>query len=396
MFRSNFSAFYFLLCASLAITNGLAQNDDAEGEIAIRERVLEDCCAEGHGDLKTASIHRDGESITGQQCSFGSQNSGYNSDAIPELDIKCNGHDEHVVVPHNQNTKLTIALDAHNYAGTPVDLWCVVEVSGGGTYCYNGASWFSGVNHAYYTGPLANVNETILDMLLPLGGYIAYLALDTIPNGVLDMAAIAIYDSVDFEVLTYAGFFEDFEDNLADDWMPDGPHWSVVGGVYYLDCPYFDYFNSYYEKFDYGDFVYSVDLRMLDTGFTGPYDYGVFFRGIVPPSPLDRQPPEPYIDNSYELTADVTGNYKCYINIQGSPTIIVSGHSVNWIDGAGNWNTLQVEATGTAFAVFVNGVLETTFTDSTYSAGKVGLVGQGSGGYDQDYEFDNVTLTLPP
>jgi len=60
----------------------------------------------------------------------------------------------------------------------------------------------------------------------------------------------------------------------------------------------------------------------------------------------------------------------------------------------GNWNTVSVDARGSNLDVSINGVLDFTIVDTTWTTGKVALRGQGSGTYDHDYEYDNVGLDL--
>jgi len=317
-------------------------------------------------------------------------------ETLPILEITCNGRDADVTVAHNQNVALKISVAARGYAGLDVDLWCFARTSAGAHYCHNGICWQPGLAQPYSTGPLHNLDATILDITLPLGGYLAYIALDPIPNGILDRSSVEIYDVVDFEVLTLTGFFEDFEDCIANDWVPDGPDWVVGDGVYYLDCSSSDRFFSFFEKFDYADFTYSGDLKMVDTGDpNATYNCGIFFRSTPPSTPSDHRPPFPYVDSGYHVSFNNSSNYQCYkAKLGNSTTLLASGTSPYLVAGVGIWNSVTVDVRGSQIDIYFNGILETTVIESSYTIGKVGLIGEGSSTYDLDYEFDNVALSL--
>jgi|GEM_PF-2303930 len=119
---------------------------------------------------------------------------------MPQLDIKCNGEDDGVIVYAGANAVIDIDVEARQGAGYNVDLWCVIKRLPSLYYSYNGASWGAGLGNVYYTGPLGDVTDTILNQSVPIGSYIAYVALDTNANGTLDMGSIFDYDEVDFTV----------------------------------------------------------------------------------------------------------------------------------------------------------------------------------------------------
>lgn len=119
---------------------------------------------------------------------------------LPQLDIQCNGQDSGVNLTPTQKAYLTINVEARSGAGAPIDLWVVIRRVGGFAYCYNG-SWHQGLGFPAHSGGLFDITDkTVLSRTLPVGSYIAYLALDTNMNGVLDMGSIAIVDSVDITV----------------------------------------------------------------------------------------------------------------------------------------------------------------------------------------------------
>ena len=199
-----------------------------------------------------------------------------------------------------------------------------------------------------------------------------------------DTSNVIQKDVDDVEIMKFSGFTEDFDDGVADGWVDDGPHWSVGNGTYNLDCPSFVDWFSYYDVFAYSDFTYTAEMRMLQTtSYSDTYDRGIYFRHDGSQM------------NGYEIYIQNDGWVYFYLHVNsGSGSNQFSQVSPNLVQGVGNWNTISVDARGSNFDVFINGVLDFTWTDTTFTSGKVGLMGQGSGGYDHDYEFDNVTLVL--
>jgi hypothetical protein len=95
---------------------------------------------------------------------------------------------------------ITIDIEARTGAGYPVDIFCVIQ-RGSIYYSYDGTAWGPGLGNCYFTGPLADMSDTILNMNIPLGSYLAYLALDVNADGVLQVPSIFDYDVVDFTVI---------------------------------------------------------------------------------------------------------------------------------------------------------------------------------------------------
>jgi len=119
------------------------------------------------------------------------------------LDIECDGQDLGVVVPQGTIVEVTIDVEPRLFSGVPVDIWVVFDTPFGwfsfdNTGPYSG--WNSGFNNAYYTGPIADMQDTVFDGSLPVGSYVAYLAVDSKPNGVLDKNSLIHFDSVEIDV----------------------------------------------------------------------------------------------------------------------------------------------------------------------------------------------------
>jgi hypothetical protein len=307
----------------------------------------------------------------------------------PKYDIKCNNGDSGVMIPDDKNVTLTIDIQAVGWAGVNGDIAVLVQQVGGALWAYDGMNWNKGaLSGIYYSGPLMDMSDTVLDMLLPVGNYVAYLFLDSNYNGMPDFGGKVRMDSVDFEVLTLSGWMEDFEDGVADNWVYDS-NWSIVTDpegdlALYLDCPSFDRFSAYYD-FDYADFfMYSADIQQeMSSSYSSAYYGGIHFRSQ-----------DGTLDNAYECYLSGSGSWSFYVRTGGLGTSLGSGSATVFNGGAGNYNNIGASASGTGIDIYINGVLETSVTDSTYTIGKAGVNGEGSGFYDHNWFYDNVTMML--
>ncbi len=125
--------------------------------------------------------------------------------SVLSLDVKCNGQDQNVIVDSGENVTLTIDIDNGYHPGLEGDFWVVaiLPISGWNTWTYGpwiNPIWRVGAGNEYYTGPPLNHAATVCDQPLPPGSYKLYLAMDAIPNGVLDLTALWDFDVVDFAV----------------------------------------------------------------------------------------------------------------------------------------------------------------------------------------------------
>jgi len=121
------------------------------------------------------------------------------------LDAKCNGEDQNVIVNSGENVTLTIDIDNGYHPNLEGDLWVVaiLPIPGWNTWTYGpwmNPFWRLGAGNVYYTGPPLNHAATVCDQPLPPGSYKLCLAVDAVPNGVLDLTALWDFDVVDFTV----------------------------------------------------------------------------------------------------------------------------------------------------------------------------------------------------
>lgn len=307
----------------------------------------------------------------------------------PRTIVKVNGSTNPVKVFDFQNLQVDIQVDAFSGAGRTAEIWVVMRTPIG-IFSYDGAGMYSGwwrdADHPYYTGPLYDITDTVLNQTLPAGNYTVSCAIDGNPDGVVSPGAIAAESHVTMQVDPFSStpMKEDFNDGVADNWVDDGPHWSVPVDTYFLDCPSYARFVSYYNGSPYADFTYTAEMYQVDTGNASmTYDFGMIFRS------------DGTLSNCYDFYAEPDGSVYLYKRVGGSGTSLYSNTLCPyWNIGFNVWNTVSIDARGSTIDIYINGNLEASVTDTTYTWGYIGLTGQGSGSYDQDFEFDNVSVTL--
>ena len=141
----------------------------------------------------------------------------YSSGPVPaSVDVKVNGEDAGVVINETDNVVIDISVNAGADAGLNSDIWVLVKSDAGKKWSYSKAAgrWYKGWCTEYVSEPLDDHGETVLDMILPIGFYDAYIGIDTDMNGMLNIAALLTYDMCDFEVKEY---FPPLYDNGATD-----------------------------------------------------------------------------------------------------------------------------------------------------------------------------------
>lgn len=120
------------------------------------------------------------------------------------LDVKCNGQDQNVVVSSSENVTLTIDIENGYHPGSRGDFWVAVLPASTGTLWTYGPLdfpyWQNGSCNEYYTGLPFRHGATVLDQPPPVGGYRAFVAVDLLPNGALNLPALWDFDEVDFTV----------------------------------------------------------------------------------------------------------------------------------------------------------------------------------------------------
>lgn len=200
----------------------------------------------------------------------------------------------------------------------------------------------------------------------------------------IDLAALAVrFGRTECSI----GFFEDFNDGVADNWYdPDSGEWSVADGVYKLtgSSPSPDICrHSYYDQV-FSDFAYRVRLNRIQGSLT--LGAGITFRS------------NGTWQNGYRLIiaeASDFGYYRIIKYVDGTSIPLTDWKMSTAIKpGYGVWNTLKVICVGSSLEFYVNGTHVESLDDSTFLSGQVGLMAWDlSEGDNTVIHFDDAHLT---
>ncbi|MDH5715911.1 MAG: DUF1080 domain-containing protein, partial [Candidatus Aminicenantes bacterium] len=176
-----------------------------------------------------------------------------------------------------------------------------------------------------------------------------------------------------------ANWLENFNDGVANNFYDDDSgNWGVSGSEYVMiqaDAINFTWTGAYYNRV-YTDFSYTIDVKRV-SGLTTEAN-SILFRGVD-------------TGNTYMFNIDCNGNYILGVRSGGMDYKALAG----WLytpylnTGLDTWNTIQVICIGPTIAVYANGNLLTTVTDSTFTSGKVG-VGAYASTNGNEVHFDNL------
>ncbi len=161
-----------------------------------------------------------------------------------------------------------------------------------------------------------------------------------------------------------AGFYEDFTDGIADNWVPVTGNWNVSNNTYNVTRTTHDVSSSYYNQ-DFSNFEFEMKAKK-STG--DAYNISMFFNGD--PSSIDS-----YGDwnNTYCLMYSTNGEWKLVKIINGNWTNIVDWTTSSAINTGYNWNIVKVEYVNGYINAYINNVLLGSYYDTTFPSGKIGI-----------------------
>jgi len=185
---------------------------------------------------------------------------------------------------------------------------------------------------------------------------------------------------------TGSGFYEDFNDGVADNWIPVNGNWFVSGeGTYQVSNTDNNHCSSYYNN-DFANYQYEVKWKYSD------YDImGIYFNGN--PNNLTQYGSW---KNGYKLfLSSVSDNtnwclFKC---VDGNSSLIQEVTSININISSDAWNTLKAVYSNGYIDIYFNDVLEGSYYDDTFTLGKIGLITYNDNTSTSQPEYDYVSLT---
>lgn len=166
-------------------------------------------------------------------------------------------------------------------------------------------------------------------------------------------------------------FSDDFEDGNSNGWSKSGGSWSIVtdGTKVYKQSSTSANAYTYTGTSTWNN--YSVQAKIKAISFNGTRQFGVLARFSS-------------TSNHYFVTLSNANKLELGKKVSGNITILASK---SFTVQTGTWYTLKLSVSGNNLQCFVNGNPELSATDSSFSAGKIGLWA----GYTSA-EFDDVTV----
>ncbi len=181
---------------------------------------------------------------------------------------------------------------------------------------------------------------------------------------------------------------EDFDDGVADNWIPVTGNWNVSGGNYNVfnpSNPTFGTSSNYYEE-NFSNFELEIKVRKT---FGHVNDTGLYINGN--PEILTSMG---HWANTYRLSCSATGSYVFGKRENGNWTTIHGETSPDANLDIGSWNVLKVVYANGFIDLFLNGILQGTYFDDTFTSGKIGInMFNGTAAQSSTGEFDYVILT---
>jgi len=193
--------------------------------------------------------------------------------------------------------------------------------------------------------------------------------------------------TIDFMRTTKEGealFFDDFNDGTADGWTEHLGTWNVINDEYFVTVGLVENGISTVNGLTLTDCIIEVTLRFSDTEVG--YRAGIIFR---------------YVDNEHYYSFEIGNEYDEIDIIKYSSKNPEYGESRTFIQPSyGNSSiiidanvdyTLRIEVHGNMFTAYLNDQEVLSWTEETYSSGKVGLRARRA-----DAFFDNFKVTEIP
>jgi len=189
-------------------------------------------------------------------------------------------------------------------------------------------------------------------------------------------------------VQEFIGFFENFEDGVADNWIDDNTgRWNVTNHKYIFESTgsFKDALTYYNQQF--ADFTYEAEFTVVSGENAS---FGLYFRGdgIL----TDDDYNNGYIFDIYVDSYSNESYFAVFYNFNGSSYALFDWEYTDLININGT-NSIKVICDGNNMNFYINDVLVEDIYDETFSEGYVGLWA-GDAYYYNTISFDNINLSL--
>jgi len=212
-----------------------------------------------------------------------------------------------------------------------------------------------------------------------------YITVGFIPptNLTADLDEVTGEVALNWNYGTGTGFYEDFEDGVADNWVPIGGNWLVGSGVYNVNADGTHTENSSYYDQTFNNYSLEAKMRIVNAPTSGT-NIGFYLNG----DPLNVSGNGEWV-NSYIFCYQEDN--QCWLSkFDGGWTTIMDTISSDL--NTSDWNILKVIYADGYFELFINGISYGTYFDDSFTNGNIGLKTWDST-ISLESEFDYVSLT---
>lgn len=186
------------------------------------------------------------------------------------------------------------------------------------------------------------------------------------------------------EITLSERYLEDFNDGLAQEWAEDlDGNWSVVNGEYRAASADTDFMSAVFLGGYWTNVAAEISVHRTGASTTSA--------GLALRASDDFDPDG--VGSAYIFQLSGQGSFMVWKQVAGAQTLLQDWTSSTAIRTAGNY--LAASAAGTTLRLFVNGTLVWQGTDSSLSAGRVGLTGYTSPTDQSVHFFDYVRIGGP-
>ncbi|MBE0638139.1 MAG: T9SS type A sorting domain-containing protein [Bacteroidales bacterium] len=194
--------------------------------------------------------------------------------------------------------------------------------------------------------------------------------------------------SLNWDYFATEGFFEDFEDGIADNFVFSDPRFSVSDGYLKMNgTSTNDWASTYYEAI-YSNFDLEFDFIRTQSENSNASTIGAFIRS-------DGFMSYNYPVNGYLVAFTVSGFYSVWLELNGSEYPVIPWTTTSFINTVlGETNSVMINADGSMIEIYINGNYLDSFTDSYFVSGYVNMCSYDVETGINEVLWDNVSLSL--
>lgn len=189
---------------------------------------------------------------------------------------------------------------------------------------------------------------------------------------------------------TTENLYEDFSDNIANDFLFDDNRWSVAGGNLKMNGNSNDTWASTYYDQEFKDFHFTTRVARLQSNQTIGGSFGVFFRSN------GYMEYDQGLANGYLLSVVAEGVYSVWLEKDGQESEIIPWtNNANISYGLNAFSKIEIIAVGSNFEIYINDAFIDSFTDNTFPEGNITLTTFDSSNGPNEVWFQYYNVETP-